>query len=242
MENTKPIIQAVVFAFYFVISGCATTNNANDPLEGWNRGAQSFNDKIDQYALKPVAKGYQWIMPNFADQGITNFFSNINDISVTLNDLLQFKLKQTGMDGSRFLVNSTAGIGGLLDIASMIDLPKHNEDFDQTLHVWGVPSGPYLVLPLFGPSSPRGATGLVGDAAVNPATYIAGMNVLNVVDKRADNLTTEKILTEASVDRYEFIKNSYLQRRSFLVNDGNLPEGENDPLENPQGENSKAID
>ncbi len=251
MRNKKQVAQAVGLAFFSFLAGCATTsNNVSDPLEGWNRGVQSFNDDFDKYAMKPVAKGYNWIMPDFADQGVSNFFSNLNDIGVTINDLLQFKLEQTGMDGSRFLVNSIAGIGGFIDVASLIDLPKHHEDFDQTLGVWGIPAGPYLVLPLLGPSSPRGVSGLVGDAALNPATYVgfgvfpglenavetgisSGMYVLNAIDKRADNLATEKVVSEAaSVDRYEFIKNAYFQRRNFLVNDGNLPEGDGDPLEN----------
>lgn len=261
MRNKNQVIQAASLAFFSFLTGCATTaNNASDPLEGWNRGVQSFNDKFDDYAMKPVAKGYNWIMPEFADQGVSNFFSNLNDIAVTINDLLQFKLEQTGMDGSRFLVNSTAGVGGLFDIAAMIDLPKHHEDFDQTLGVWGIPAGPYLVLPLLGPSSPRGVTGLVGDAAMNPATYVgfgafpgmsngveaaisSGMYVVNAIDKRADNLATEKVVSEAaSVDRYEFIKNAYFQRRNFLVNDGNLPEGDGDPLDNPEDGSLAPLD
>ncbi len=260
MLKKKAVLPAVSLAFFTFLSGCATTNNANDPLESWNRGVQSFNDGFDDYAMKPVAKGYNWIMPEFADQGVSNFFSNINDIAVTINDLLQFKLAQTGMDGSRFLINSTAGLGGLIDVAAMIDLPKHHEDFDQTLGVWGVPAGPYFVLPLLGPSSPRGVTGLIGDAAMNPATYVgfgafpgmssgleaaisSGMYVLNAVDKRADNLATEKVVSEAaSVDRYEFIKNAYFQRRNFLVNDGNLPEGDGDPLEDTNGGSLAPLD
>jgi phospholipid-binding lipoprotein MlaA len=260
MRKKKPAKQAISLAFFTFLSGCATTNNPNDPLEGWNRGAQSFNDKFDQYAMKPIAKGYRWIMPDFVDQGVSNFFSNINDISVTINDLLQFKLSQTGQDTSRFLLNSTAGVGGLIDIASMIDLPKHHEDFDQTLGVWGIPTGPYFVLPLLGPSSPRGVTGLIGDAAANPATYVgfgtfpgmdsavenaisSGMFVTNAIDKRADNIATEKVVSEAaSVDRYEFIKNAYFQRRSFLVNDGNLPEDNGDPLENPEDGSLAPLD
>lgn len=262
MRKKKQAMQAVGFAIFSLLGGCATTSSApGDPLEDWNRGVQSFNDKFDQYAMKPVAKGYNWIMPDFIDQGVSNFFSNINDIAVAVNDLLQFKLEQTGMDGSRFLVNSTAGLGGLFDVASMIDLPKHHEDFDQTLGVWGVPTGPYLVLPLLGPSSPRGVTGLVGDAALNPATYVGfgafpgldnavetaistGMYVLNAVDKRADNLATEKVVSEAaSVDRYEFIKNAYFQRRSYLVNDGNVSDSEGDPdLENIDGGSFAPLD
>lgn len=228
-----------------VLSGCATTGtDSRDPLEGWNRGVQKFNDNLDKYAMKPVAEGYQWLMPSFADQAVTNFFSNIDDIGVTINDLLQFKLAQSGQDGARFLVNTVAGVGGLIDVADMIELPKHNEDFDQTLGVWGVPTGPYLVLPLFGPSSPRGVGGLIGDAAMNPITYVGfgvypgidsglgsaingGLFALNAIDQRADNLGTEKIATEAAVDRYEFFKNSYLQQRKYLVYDGNVPEEEN---------------
>ncbi|MBM4208883.1 MAG: VacJ family lipoprotein [Gammaproteobacteria bacterium] len=248
MNQKKPLARTLGLALIISLTGCASTNK-NDPLEGWNRGVQTFNDNFDEYAMKPVAKGYNWIMPDFADQGVTNFFSNLNDISVTINDLLQFKLAQTGLDAARFLLNSTAGIGGLADVASMIDLPKHHEDFDQTLGVWGVPAGPYLVLPLLGPSSPRGVIGLIGDAAANPATYVGfgafpgmsngveaaisnGMYVLNAIDKRADNLATEKVLSEAaSVDRYEFIKNAYLQKRNYMIHDGNVPEGEGDLLD-----------
>jgi phospholipid-binding lipoprotein MlaA len=252
--------RSLILGFSLVLVSCATTKSSNDPLEGWNRGTQVFNDNFDKYAMKPVAKGYQWIMPEFADHGVSNFFSNLNDIAVTINDLLQFKLTQTGMDGSRFLINTTAGVGGLIDVASMIDLPKHQEDFDQTLGVWGVPTGPYLVLPFLGPSSPRGITGLIADAAANPATYVgfgafpgletavetaisSGMYVLNAVDNRADNLVTEKIVSEAaSVDRYEFIKNAYLQRRNFLVNDGNVPEGEDDLNVDPDNGSLAPLD
>ncbi|WP_394753601.1 VacJ family lipoprotein [Crenothrix sp.] len=252
-QKIKHIGQAAGLVFCVFLSGCATTSHhSNDPLEGWNRGVQSFNDEFDDYVMKPVAKGYNWVMPEFANQGVSNFFSNLNDIGVTINDLLQFKLAQTGQDGSRFLLNTTAGLGGLFDVASMVDLPKHQEDFDQTLGVWGLPASPYIVLPLLGPSSPRGITGLIGDAALNPVTYVGfgafpgldsaaetgislGLYGLNAVDKRADNIGAEKALSEAaSIDRYEFIKNAYFQRRKYLVNDGNLPEGEDDPLGNPK--------
>ena len=232
MQQKKLITQAGCLVLIGLLAGCATTaKDPQDPLEGWNRGGQTFNDKLDDYAMKPIAKGYQWIMPSFADRGVTNFFSNINDIGVTLNDLFQFKISQTGLDGSRFIVNTIGGIGGLVDVAAMIDLPKHNEDFDQTMGVWGVPSGPYLVLPFFGPSSPRGVGGLLGDAAMNPISYIdsgvisSGLFGVNAIDLRADNLVTEKIATEAAVDRYAFFKSAYFQQREYLIHDGNLPEG-----------------
>ena len=220
------------------LGGCATIpKDPKDPFEGWNRGVQSFNDNLDDYAMKPVARGYRWITPSFVDRGVTNFFSNINDIGVTINDLLQFKLSQTGLDGSRFIVNTVAGLGGLVDVATLIDLPRHNEDFDQTLGVWGVPSGPYLVLPFFGPSSPRGVGGMIGDAAMNPISYVScaaitgGLFAVNAIDMRADNLSTEKIAAEAAIDRYDFFKSAYFQQREYLVRDGNMPEG-SDLLDN----------
>ncbi len=121
-----------------------------DPWEGWNRGTQEFNDDLDKAVLKPMAKGYQWITPKFVDDGITNFFSNMNDIGVTINDFMQLKMTQGGMDASRFLINTTVGVAGFVDVAKMIDLPKHNEDFGQTLGFWGVPTGNYLVVAVYG--------------------------------------------------------------------------------------------
>ena len=190
---------------------------------------------IKQY-LKPMAEGYVWTTPEVVDQGVTNFFSNIQDIGVTLNDLLQFKFKQAGLDGCRFLINSTAGIAGIIDVATMLDLQKHNEDFDQTLGVWGVPAGPYLVLPFWGPSSSRGVFGLLGDVLMDPLTYtfllggtavtIASVSAatLDVTDTRAALLLAGKIVDETAVDRYDFIKASYRQRREYLIWDGEVPE------------------
>jgi phospholipid-binding lipoprotein MlaA len=222
---------AVLLGLAFNVTGCATAtkNDSRDPLEGFNRGVQTFNDKLDDYLMKPVAEGYQWVTPSFVDRGVTNFFSNVEDIGVVLNDLLQFKFAQTGMDTGRFLVNTTAGVGGFVDVASMLDLPKHNEDLDQTLGAWGVPSGPYLVLPLIGPSTPRGALGLAGDTAANPLNWVSpavipyGTGGLKTVDMRADLLSSTKIADEASVDRYEFIRNAYFQQRNYLIHDGNPP-------------------
>jgi len=153
--NTHLLMSSLVILT--ALGGCATTTtpkevaqeeiNQNDPWEGWNRGTYSFNDTIDKAVIKPVAKGYAWVTPDAVDTGVTNFFSNMNDIGVTINDLLQFKMAQGGMDASRFLINTTVGVVGIFDVAKMIDLPKHNEDFGQTLGYWGVPSGNYLVLP-----------------------------------------------------------------------------------------------
>jgi len=215
-----------------------TIDNEIDPWENWNRKIQSMNDNMDDNVLKPVAKGYRWIMPTIVDTAITNVFSNIKDISVTFNDLLQGKFYQSSQDAARFVINSTAGFGGLLDVASVINLPRHKEDFGQTLGVWGVPTGPYMVLPLFGPSSPRGAIGLIGDAAANPVSYLGvpfvsgGVFVAETIDKRADNLGTERIANEAAAfGRYEFFRDAYISRRKSLVFDGNIPEGDDDFLE-----------
>jgi phospholipid-binding lipoprotein MlaA len=227
-----------------VTTGCSTTaKDQRDPLEGWNRGVQTFNDKLDKYALKPVAQGYNWITPSFIDQGVTNFFGNLNDIGVTINDLLQLKFSQTGLDASRFLVNTVAGVGGFVDVASMIDLRKHKEDFDQTLAVWGVPYGPYIVLPILGSSSLRGIGGWIGDAAMNPVTYTgfgvypgissgsigtvisSSMFTLNLIDYRSDHLEAGDIADEAANDRYEFFKNVYYQQRENLIHDGHATDG-----------------
>ncbi|MGZ4955410.1 MAG: MlaA family lipoprotein [Methylobacter sp.] len=237
--NTRLLMSSL--AISSVLAGCATTStvNENDPWEGWNRGAQEFNDDLDKNVVKPVAKGYLWATPKIVNDGITNFFSNLNDIGVTINDFMQLKLTQGGMDASRFLINTTAGVGGFVDVAKMIDLPKHNEDFGQTLGFWGVPTGNYLVVPFLGASSPREVVGTIGDALMNPLTYTfvfagsgaavsavnTGAKAVDVTDTRADLIPTEKIVNEASGnDRYSFIKNAYQQRREYLLHDGNVPE------------------
>jgi phospholipid-binding lipoprotein MlaA len=240
MQNIQNNIKLGASLAMLVLSGCAVTHGVDpkDPWEGWNRGAQSFNDNVDDYVMKPVAKGYDQVMPDFAHHAVTHFFSNIDDIDVFVNDALQGKFVQSGEDTARLLVNTTVGIAGFIDVGSMIDLPKHNEDFDQTLGIWGVPTGPYLVLPFFGPSSPRGAAGLLGDAALNPISYTGiyfsstltayavsvGVGGLKAIDTRANNLVLEKVIDEAAIDRYEFLKNAYIQRRNYLVHDGHVPE------------------
>jgi len=228
----------IILISLFIISGCSTTpKNPDDPWEDWNRSTQNFNDGVDDYVLNPLATGYIFITPQPVDTGITNFFSNIDDVSVTINNLLQAKFVNACSDFARFLINTTAGVGGFIDVATMIDLTKHNEDFGQTLAVWGVPQGPYLVLPFAGPSSPRGTGGLVGDVLLDPITYTVFGNVtvrvigtaaklVRAVDQRAGFKSTVSFLDEAAFDRYSFIKNSYLQNREYLIMDGNVPDKE----------------
>ena len=217
-----------------LLQACATVTHPDpaDPWEGMNRGILSFNDEVDKYVLKPVAKGYQWVTPEFADIGISNFFSNLKDIGVSVNDFLQAKPKQGSMDAARFVVNTTAGIAGFVDVATMIDLPKHEEDFAQTLAVWGVPRGPYFVMPFYGPSSVRGVGGYLGDTALHPLTYTflfansavswgaVGLRAVEIVDVRADFLGAEAVASEAAMDRYIFFRSAYMQRRDYLINDG----------------------
>ncbi|MCK4841646.1 MAG: VacJ family lipoprotein [Methylococcales bacterium] len=236
--QTKKTTLLFSFILMGLLTGCTTiqVTDPRDPWEGWNRTVQTFNDELDDIAFKPMAKAYRWITPGFVDRAITNVFSNTTDIGVALNDMLQGKVTQSGMDFTRFVINTSFGLGGLIDVAAMINLPKHKEDFGQTLGYWGVPTGPYIVLPLYGPSSPRGIVGLVGDSAMNPVSYISlvassyispGLFVLNTVDKRADNLATEKIADEAAVlGRYEFFRDAYIANREYLVLDGNVPEDE----------------
>ncbi|MFA5982582.1 MAG: VacJ family lipoprotein [Methylococcaceae bacterium] len=242
-RNINPLCHLIMGSLVLAgsLQGCASKGTAitadkNDPWQNWNRSTQEFNDDVDSAVVKPLAEGYLKITTESIDKGVTNFFSNLNDIGVTVNDLLQFKMLQAGMDLSRFVVNTTAGVVGIFDVAKDLDLPKHNEDFGQTLGVWGIPTGSYLVLPLIGPSTPRETVGLIGDALLNPLTYtflISGgaasaaslsTGVVDLADTRAGLLTTESIVQEASVDRYEFIKSSYLQRRKFLQYDGKVPD------------------
>jgi phospholipid-binding lipoprotein MlaA len=232
----ESLIKTCCLGLLILLGGCASDevkrDDPRDPLEGWNRGAQKFNDGLDDYLFKPIGKGYKTVTPNIIDKGVTNFYSNVSDVGVIANDLLQFKLLQTGQDFGRLMVNTTIGMVGFVDVASKMNLPKHDEDFDQTLGKWGIPSGPYLVLPVIGPGSPRGLVGYAGDLFSNPINYITPMAVpyasgsLRIVDQRADLLSASKIMDEASVDRYEFIRNAYQQQRTYLINDGNPPPDE----------------
>jgi phospholipid-binding lipoprotein MlaA len=211
-----------------ILSGCASTsNNPKDPLEGFNRGMYKFNDTLDRAILKPVAQGYDAVMPVPAKKMVRNFFSNIDDIFVTVNDLLQLKFAQASSDFTRVWVNSTFGIFGLFDVAHKLE--KHNEDFGQTLGHWGVGSGPYIVLPLLGPSSLRDGSGLAVDShygVVENIDHISTRNSLwatNKLDQRVQLLDAEKIMDDTVMDRYSFIRDAYLMRRQSLVYDGDPP-------------------
>ena len=214
------------------LGGCASneTREEHDPWEPLNRGLYTVNDTADQLVLKPVAQGYRWVTPDPLERGVTNFFSNLDDFLVIINDLLQFKLNQAISDTSRLLVNSTMGVLGLIDVATGLDLPKHEEDFGLTLGRWGVPPGPYMVLPLLGPSTVRDTVGLIPEFLLDPINWFEptelryGLIALRVIDTRANLLDASKVLEEAALDPYIFTRDAFLQRRRYLVYEGNPPE------------------
>jgi phospholipid-binding lipoprotein MlaA len=205
------------------LAGCAT--NPRDPLEPYNRAMFGFNDKVDQIVLKPAATAYRAALPSFVQTGVGNFFDNLGDIWTGINNVLQGKVRNGLSDFTRFGVNSTFGIGGLWDVGSAIGLPKHNKDFGQTLGWWGVKSGPYIVLPVLGSSTLRDSLALPLDFAGDPWAYkypVRQRNegiVLRIVDKRASLLDASKLLEEAALDRYEFVRDAYLQRRESRIRD-----------------------
>jgi len=215
-----------------LLSGCATTStsNVNDPLEGYNRVMYSFNNTLDKVIIKPAAISYDAVTPDPIQKGVSNFFSNLNEITVIINDLLQLKFGQAFHDTGRFLLNSTVGVAGIFDIAGYAGHEKHNEDFGQTLAVWGVDSGPYFVVPFFGPRTVRDTFGLVADIYTDPVTYIDhtatrnAVTAVQVIDHRANLLGTKEVLDEATDDEYVFVRDAYLQRRQNLIYDGNPPE------------------
>ncbi len=203
-----------------------STENAQDPWEGFNRKVFVFNDTLDTYALKPVAKGYRAVTPDPVEDGISRMFSNLGEIVNVLNDVLQGKFSQAGNDTGRFLVNTTVGLVGFFDVAKDFGMPKSDgEDFGQTLGVWGVNDGPYVVLPLLGPSTLRDAPARFVDHLVNPVNEIDDIPTRNtiygvdVVSTRADLLKAEELIKG---DKYSFIRDVYLQRREYLLNDGDV--------------------
>ena len=233
------------------LGGCASAaKNPKDPFEPFNRGMYRFNDTVDKAVLKPLAKGYNTVVPPPGRMMLSNFFSNLGDVVVAVNDLLQFKLVQAAADTGRIVVNTTIGMFGLVDVATPIGLEKHDEDFGQTLGKWGLGSGPYLVLPLLGPSSVRDGTGLYADTRVGMMRRINKVDVrnqaiaVNMLGRRAALLDQETILDEAAVDRYAFIRDAYLQHRESLVYDGNPPrrkyEDEDEEDSKPVGKNSSG--
>jgi phospholipid-binding lipoprotein MlaA len=228
----------VLFALLLILGGCATSGARTpapedeetwDPFEPFNRAMFTFNEKFDDWLLKPVAKGYDWLLPQPVKNGVGNFFTNLIQPAVAVNNLLQGKPKDAGKDLGRFVVNSTAGVLGFMDIARDIGLEPREEDWGQTFAVWGIGEGPYFVWPIIGSRSLRETFGWGFDWASNPVTYLEpvpgwGATSLDIVNTRARLLPAEKVVDAAAgEDKYIFIREAYRQRRRNLVYDGNPP-------------------
>ena len=218
------LIGAVIF-----LGGCATTGvteqqhvaNKADPYENFNRKMFFFNDTVDGYVAKPISDAYKWITPQFAQTGVNNFFSNLKNINVVINDVLQAKFAQSAHDTGRFALNTTMGLGGIVDVASHVGLERNDEDFEQTLAVWGVPQGSYLVIPFLGPTTIRGIPGAAFDAAANPASYVGiTVQLLSLLNTRSNAEGALNFIDEASLDPYVFTRESFLQWRNNLATDG----------------------
>lgn len=223
-SSSKSCLMAFVSIFCLSVSSASFAEDENpDPWEGLNRKIYSFNEFFDKYLLKPVAKAYDWVLPEPVNKGVTNVFGNLSETKNFLNDVLQLKFRDATDDAGRFLVNTTFGVVGLFDVASRWGIEKNEEDFGQTLAVWGVNSGPYVVLPFLGPSTVRDGVGLIPDYYSVPQAYIDHTRTKNTVygvdfvDQRADLLKAEELI---GGDKYLFIRDVYLQRREFLATDG----------------------
>lgn len=196
-----------------------------DPWEPMNRVVFRFNDTLDRWALKPIAKGYQKVTPDAVEEGVHNVFSNLGEVRNFANNVLQFKLHDAGVDTARFFFNTTFGLLGFFDVATKMGLQRNDEDFGQTLGAWGLQSGPYVVLPLLGPSTVRDAAALYPDSFTRQYRYINDVPVrnsmfaLNIVDSRASLLASERLIIG---DKYRFVRNAFLQNREFRVRDGNV--------------------
>lgn len=245
----RVLLATATIAAAAALSGCATGPDANpkDPLEPFNRGVSRVNDEVDKYALKPVALVYADYMPSPIRTAVGNVFSNVSDVYSAVNNLLQGKPSRAAEDTMRVAINTIFGLGGLIDIATPGGLPKYKEDFGQTLGVWGVPPGPYLVLPLFGPSTVRDTGGMLVDRLMDPTSYIYpvwaryAVSGVRIVDGRSQLLAATSLIDAAALDRYAFLRDSYLQRRQYLIYDGNPPGGDDDEPGTPADGDQQAL-
>lgn len=235
---------AVAVGMAGLLGGCATSGNPKDPIEGFNRAMFAFNEGLDTVIIKPVAQGYDAALPQPIKNGVTNFFANIADVFIAVNNLLQGKVPEAASDVGRFAVNSTVGLLGVIDWASDMGLEKHEEDFGQTFGRWGVGNGAYVVVPFFGPRTVRDTAGLVLDVYADPVANVDHVPTRNtllairVVSDRANLLPADKVIEEAALDKYSYMRDAYLQRRRSLIHDGNAPhahdmDAEADQVERP---------
>ena len=226
---------AVLVTASALLQGCASTGAAGaaadprDPWEGMNRKVYAFNDTVDTWVARPVAQAYVDVVPSFMRTGVHNFLGNLGDVWTFVNATLQFKGQAAAESFMRVAVNTTFGLYGLLDVASEARIPKHKEDFGQTLGRWGVGAGPYVVLPLLGPSTVRDTAALSMDWKATPDQYFHddpsryGITALRLTDLRADLLKADETVKQAALDPYSFVRDGWLQKREYDVYDGNPP-------------------
>ena len=225
MRWTVRLAPLFVCAGVAMMPFAANAATEDDPWEGFNRVVFKFNDTLDTYALKPIAQGYQFITPQFLEDGIHNMYRNVGDVRNLANNVLQVKPHAAGVDTARLLMNTIIGVGGFFDVGTKMGLQRNDEDFGQTLGYWGLSSGPYLVLPLLGPSTVRDALGIYPESYAEPYRYMHDVSARNtvagmkIIDARANLLSAEKLITG---DKYIFIRNAYLQSREFKVKDGQV--------------------
>ncbi|PSB91571.1 VacJ family lipoprotein [Candidatus Pandoraea novymonadis] len=244
-------------------AGCASITNPNpaDPIEGFNRAIFQFNDGLDRAVLTPVAKGYRFVMPKPVRIAITNFFSNIGDVCNVANSFLQLDIAAAAQDLMRLTINTVFGVGGLVDFATPAGLPKNTQDLGLTLGKWGIPSGPYLLLPILGPTTVRDLAGLASNVYIDPMTYVSsewvryGLYGQRALNTRANFLEVSDLLSAVALDRYSFVRDTYLQRRRYLIGEkfanGQMPPNYDDDaleidvpvvLSNEEETQSPAID
>jgi len=230
-----PFSRAALVAAAMLFAGCAATPSRIDPLEPFNRAMFSVHEAVDGNVVKPMAEAYVKYTPELIRTGIANFFGNIEDLFVGINNMLEGNGNRAGDDFGRVLLNSTFGLGGIFDLASMMGIEKHNQDFGITFGKWGIEQGPYLFVPLFGPTTVRDGTGSLIRAFLGPTTYIiTDVPTRNIVygvgyaNLRAQALETEKVIDTAALDKYRFIRNAYLRARRAQVYDGKPPPEEDE--------------
>ncbi len=223
------IARVLTLAATALLAGCAAAPSKVDPLEPMNRALYAVHDVVDTNVVKPVAQGYVDVIPYFIRKGISNVFNNIEDAFSALNGTLQGKFDKAGNDMGRVMVNSLFGVVGLIDVASDIGIERGDEDFGQTFAYWGIPAGPYLFIPLFGPTTVRDGTGVIIRIAAGPVGFIPDVPLRNslyavgFIDQRSQLLGVGELVDTAALDRYTFIRNAYFQRRRYLIYDGKPP-------------------
>jgi phospholipid-binding lipoprotein MlaA len=227
----RALCRACIAVALLALGGCATVQptaaSRDDPFEPWNRAMYDVHQVVDGHFIKPIAQAYVDVTPKPIQQGIHNFFQNLDDVVSIINDWLQGDLNRAGNDTGRVMINSFFGLGGLIDVASEAGIERGDQDFGLTFGKWGIPQGPYLFVPVLGPTTVRDGSGLIVQAYTGPLSYVIvdvpTRNILygiGFINLRADALEAEKLVDQAAIDKYTFIRRAYLQRRAYLVRDG----------------------